>query len=30
LPLAEYAPITFTLTGTVRGGGPLELKIKKK
>jgi hypothetical protein len=29
LSLAEDAPITFSLTGTGRGGGPLELKIKK-
>jgi hypothetical protein len=26
---AENAPIKFSLTGTVRGGRPLALKIKK-
>jgi hypothetical protein len=26
--LAENAPMKFSLTGTGRGGGPLELKIK--
>jgi hypothetical protein len=29
LRLPDDAPITFSLTGTSRGGGPLALNIKK-